>query len=221
MNLDIFKNKKPDFNKLQAYGFDINDTQYTYHTTILDGQFEMYVYVFDDGNVDTKIIDRETNDEYVLHRTKAAAGSFIGLIRDAHTQVLQTIADTCFDADIFKSKCAHELIRYVRQAYGDDLEFLWKKFPDNAIWRRKDTKKWYAVLLTVSKRKLGINSDEIIEIIDLRIKPEELEKLVDNKKYYPGYHMNKKHWYTIILDNSVPAEEICARLDESYSLAVK
>ena len=37
----------------------------------------------------------------------------------------------------------------------------------------------------------------------------------------PGYHMNKKHWYTILLDDSVPLEEICRRIDRSYLLAVK
>ena len=38
--------------------------------------------------------------------------------------------------------------------YCDELEFLWQKFPDNAVWRRKDNKKWYGALLTVSKEKL-------------------------------------------------------------------
>ena len=113
------------------------------------------------------------------------------------------------------------IIEYVRKKYGDELEFLWEKFPDNAIWRRKDNKKWYGALLTVSKRKLGIDSDEIIEIIDLRMKPEDIEKRVDMKKYFPGYHMNKKHWITICLDKTVPYEEICSRIDESYVLAVK
>lgn len=46
---------------------------------------------------------------------------------------------------------SQELIDYVRQTYGDELEFLWKKFDDNAVWRRKDTKKWYAALLTTQK----------------------------------------------------------------------
>ena len=76
-------------------------------------------------------------------------------------------------------------------------------------------------LLTVSKRKLGINSDEVVEIIDLRIKPDEIENLIDNEKYYPGYHMNKKHWFTVILDGCVSIKDICSKIDESYRLAVK
>lgn len=40
-----------------------------------------------------------------------------------------------------------------------------------------------------------------------------------NEQYYPGWHMNKKHWYTIILDGSVSLEQICRKIDESYLLS--
>ena len=33
-----------------------------------------------------------------------------------------------------------------------------------------------------------------------------------------GYHMNKKHWNTVILDNSVPKEVIKDMIDHSYEL---
>ena len=107
------------------------------------------------------------------------------------------------------------------RTYGDELEFLWEKFSGNAVWRRKDNKKWYAAVLSVSKRKLGFDSDEIAEVIDLRIQPEKLEDLIDNKNYFPAYHMNKKHWFTIILDGSVPSDVIFDYLKDSYDLAKK
>ena len=34
----------------------------------------------------------------------------------------------------------------------------------------------------------------------------------------PGYHMNKKHWNTVMLDGSVPDKEICSWIDHSYDL---
>lgn len=58
-----------------------------------------------------------------------------------------------------------------------------------------------------------------MEIVDLRGDPELLKRIVDNKRYFPGWHMNKKHWYTIVLDGSVPLEQICRNLDQSYFLA--
>jgi predicted DNA-binding protein (MmcQ/YjbR family) len=111
------------------------------------------------------------------------------------------------------------VIQYARDSYGDELEFLWQRFSDNAILRRKDTNKWYAALLVLSKRKLGLNPDETIDILDLRMNPEDAEIVLDGCKYFPGYHMNKKHWFTICLDGSVPLEEIYQRIDASYALS--
>ena len=34
----------------------------------------------------------------------------------------------------------------------------------------------------------------------------------------PGYHMNKKHWNTVLLDGSIPESEIFSWIDHSYSL---
>lgn len=73
--------------------------------------------------------------------------------------------------------------------------------------------------MTVSRRKLGIDSDEIVEIIDLREEPGVLEKLIDNMRYYSGWHMNKKHWFTVILDGSIPLNEIYRRIDKSCMFA--
>ena len=61
----------------------------------------------------------------------------------------------------------------------------------------------------------------MIEILDLRIKTEDIESTVDNQRFFMGYHMNKKHWYTLLLDGSIPTDEICRRIDESYLLAKK
>ncbi len=37
----------------------------------------------------------------------------------------------------------------------------------------------------------------------------------------PGYHLNKQHWNTVLLDGSVPAHVVDAMIDESYGLVVK
>jgi len=37
----------------------------------------------------------------------------------------------------------------------------------------------------------------------------------------PGYHMNKKHWNTMILNGSIPEDEVWALIDHSYALVAK
>ena len=68
----------------------------------------------------------------------------------------------------------------------------------------------------MQKKKLGL-----AEVIDLRMQPDKLAALVDGKTYFLGWHMNKKHWYTMLLDGSVPYAKLCQRIDESYQLAQK
>ena len=99
------------------------------------------------------------------------------------------------------------------------MDFLWEKSPKNAVIRRKSSNKWYAVILIISKRKLNLDSDKIIEVINLHNSSEEIEKLIDNKRYFPAYHMNKKYWCTICLDGRIELEEIYKLIDISYELA--
>lgn len=215
----IFRNRKPEFRKLENYGFVKSKTLYKYTKTLTDSGFLMTVTINKSGKVSAKVTEPEVG-EYTLHLTNSA-GSFVGQVRAEYEQTLNEIADSCFEPDVFKSEQTKRLTEYVREKYGRELEFLWDKFEGNAVWRRGDTNKWFAAVLTVSRRKLGLSSDEIVEIIDLRLPPEEMAALVDGKRYFGGWHMNKKHWYTIILDGSVDLKELCRRVDMSYDLAVK
>lgn len=218
MSEDIFRHKKIILAKLEPYGFKKYGNAYIYDTHILNDEFHLQVTVEKNSLPATKLTESATGEEYFLHKTDSV-GAYIGEVRAAVFEVLQDIAARCCEVAIFKAEQSEKLIGYIREKYGDELEFLWKKFPDNAIWRRKDSGKWYGVLLTISRRKLGFDSDEIVEIIDLRSKPEQLEKLIDGERYFLGWHMNKRHWYTIILDGSVPFVELCRLIDESYLLA--
>ena len=216
---EIFKYKEPDFDKLKKFGFIEKEGCYRFEQQILKSQFTLKVEIDTKGKVFAAVIDNDFNEEYVLHLQPYATGSFVGQVRQEYDECLQKIADNCFNTVIFKSPQAKELINYVRQKYGDELEYLWQKFPNNAIWRRQDNKKWYAVILTVNKTKLGLSETEEIEIIDLRADAETLPQIIDNKKYFFGYHMNKKHWITICLDGSVDIEEIKQHLDDSYKIS--
>ncbi|MBQ8444557.1 MAG: MmcQ/YjbR family DNA-binding protein [Clostridia bacterium] len=215
----ILKNKKINYSKLIKYGFIKNDNKYFFSTPILNDQFILSIEICD-SQMKTKIIESATLDEYILHLTDAT-GEFVGKIRSEYKKVLQNISNECFENNIFTNKQTIEIITYITKVYGDELEYLWEKFPNNAIWRRKDSNKWYGALLKVSKRKLKIDSDEIVEIIDLRANEEEIAHLIDNKTIFAGYHMNKKHWVSICLDNIIPTNTIFKLIDNSYNLAKK
>ena len=58
--------------------------------------------------------------------------------------------------------------------------------------------------------------------INLKCNPEEAMVMRDIfESVIPGYHMNKEHWNTVILDGTVPREEIESMIDTSYALVVQ
>ncbi|MCM1306595.1 MAG: MmcQ/YjbR family DNA-binding protein [Bacteroides sp.] len=221
MEFNAFKHKSPNFEKLIAFGFSFENGRYVYSTQILDGQFEMTVEIAEDGEVAATVIDLATDEPYTLHLVAEASGAFVGQVRTEFEDVLSKIADGCFFRDVFKEDVARGVIEYVRKTYGDELEFLWDGLPTGAIWRRKDNRKWYGIMMIISKRKLGLDCDDEVSVIDLRLDLANDAELVDGKRYFAGYHMNKRTWFTICLDGSVPIDEICRYIDKSYELALK
>ncbi len=220
-NEKIFFNKKPNFEKLLEYGFTNTDGAYIFSADVMSGAFCFNIYVSASGITGYEIIDRATDEEYTLAYNENAVGTFIGAVRAECESIVNDIIAKCYEPNIFKTEYAKLVIRYIKEKYGAEAEYLWEKFPNNAIFREEKTGKWYAALLTVEKRKLGIDDDGTVEIIDLKDTPDNITSLVDGKTYLAGYHMNKKHWYTVCLDESVPIEEIYERIDISFGTLKK
>ena len=215
---NFIKDKKINFKKLEEFGFRLIDNSYYYQTSLLKNQFKMSVKINLDNSIFTEIIDTETNEPYILYLIEKRSG-YSKKVYKEYSDILEKIKKKCFEDEIFKADYTKEVINYIKNKYGDELEFLWEKSPKNAVIRRKTNNKWYAVILTISKRKLNLDGDEIIEVINLHNIAEEIEKLIDNKKYFPAYHMNKKYWCTICLDGTVELKEIYELIDISYELA--
>lgn len=215
----FFARRRPVRERLLRYGFTEGAQGYLYVTSVLNGELELTVFVSPDGTVSTRMTDIATGDEYILYKVASSVGSYVGEVRTACGEVLADISRICFEPDVYRGEQTAAVLAYAREKYGDEPEFLWEKLSDSAVLRRKDNQKWYAVFMTLSKRKLGLPSDEIAEIMDLRMDPAQVANTVDNLRYFPGWHMNKKSWYTVVLDGSVPTEELFRRMDESCELA--
>lgn len=213
------KDRRINYKELLEYGFKKENGKYIYKKRIQNGQFEVNVIISNGENY-SQLIDLENETEFVLVDLETSTGKFVGKLRQDYDEIIEDIVTKCTSKEAFKSEQAKEVINYIEEKYGDKLEFLWEKFDNNAIWRNKQNNKWYGILLTVSERKLGIESDKIIEAIDLRYQKEKIEVICDNSKVYPGYHMNKKSWITIKLDYSLETNEIINLIDNSYNLSI-
>ena len=78
------------------------------------------------------------------------------------------------------------------------------------------------VFKVMNKMFVLFTEDEIQLRINLKCDPAEAQILRGmHKSIIPGYHMNKEHWNTVILDGSLPNELIYKLIDDSYDLVVK
>ena len=64
-----------------------------------------------------------------------------------------------------------------------------------------------------------INIERMPFSINLKCDPERaIELREEHEDVLPGYHMNKKHWNTVVLNGSLAAAEVGEMIDHSYSL---
>jgi len=71
-------------------------------------------------------------------------------------------------------------------------------------------------------KMFALTDIDLFKSINLKCDPEEV--LILREKYpsvTPGYHMNKKHWNTIKMEDNVPDDLIKKWIDHSYNLVVK
>lgn len=111
-----------------------------------------------------------------------------------------------------------DLSLYISETYGAQAEYPFLQYPDAAVFRHASNKKWFAVIMSVSGRKLGLGTDKTFDIVNLKCDPVLSGSLRLEKGIYPAYHMNKEKWISVALDGSVQTDKIEWLLDISFEL---
>lgn len=116
-----------------------------------------------------------------------------------------------------------EILTYVKKEYGTTEEHLWASYPDAGVLRHKQQPgekkaKWYGLLMNVKRETLGLKGEGTVDILNVKCSAEMIDLPRMAKGYLPAYHMNKAHWITILLDGTVPLDNIKQLLDESYAM---
>ncbi len=208
-----------NYKKLLDYGFILNDNIYYYEQNILSDKFKVVIEIKDD--LKSKVIDNTTLDEYILVDVDSASGNYVGMVKDEYERLLLDIINTCTKKEIYKSKQLKDVLKYIKKTYKDNPEYLWKNSPSTAAIRNKKNNKWYLVIMVINSSKLGIDKNEEVEVIDIRYQKDLSSAIIDNVNIFPGWHMNKKSWISILLDGTLDNEIVYSLIDNSYDLSEK
>ena len=215
---EIFKSYQFNQEKARAYGFVKNGEVWTYSCQILQGDFVMIVSITVD-NVSFQVFDQETGDLYPQVHMESMRGSFVGNVREACLEILYKIRKACFEVQNFICPQTKRIMTRVQEQYGNQLEYLWEKSPDTAVLRHESNKKWYAVLMKISWDKLEKGREDQVEAVNL--KHDQVADLLSKKGIYPAFHMNKRYWISVALDDTLSDEEVLELMGKSWNLTLK
>ena len=95
-----------------------------------------------------------------------------------------------------------ELIMYCTETYGTAPDHPFEDDFVTTVLRHSDTRKWYGLIIEVSRRKFGFESDETIDIVNMKLPVEMFGSFGEEDGVHPAYHMNKLHWVSVLLPDA-------------------
>ena len=214
---EIFKKRELDTKKLLEYGFIKNNDYLEYKKLILNNTFEIEITV-KENKINGKVIDKEFDDEYLNYRLENQTGEFVNTIRDEFVHTLEDIKENCTINKLFVNDQSNRLANLILKKYSDSPEFLFND-DTTGVFRNKNNKKWYGIILNVDYKKF-YKKDGKVDIINIKLNPNKIDNLINEKGFFRAFHMNKKSWVSIILDDTVKDEKIMKLIDESYNYTV-
>ena len=108
-----------------------------------------------------------------------------------------------------------QFLEHCLNTYGTSPDYPFDKDFETAVLRHTNNRKWYAIVMKVSRRKFGIDSDEVIDVVNLKLPTEMFGSFGAADGVYPAYHMNKLHWISVLLPDA-PEDIIQFLLNVSY-----
>jgi len=93
-------------------------------------------------------------------------------------------------------------LKHCLDTYGTAADYPFDGDFETAVLRHEDSRKWYAIVMRVSRRKFGLDSDAVIDVVNLKLPLEMFGSFGAADGVYPAYHMNKMHWISVLLPDA-------------------
>lgn len=214
---ETFKKYKINSDKLLSYGFNKVDNVFFYSILIHNNEFRLDLK-YENNQLSGKLIDCDFDDEFTQINIDSISGNFIGELKEECIKILLDIRENCCVKEIFIFPQTNRITKLIKNKYNVDPEFLWEKFPGCGVFRNQKTNKWFGLIMNINKKKLNKEFDQEIEILNLNL-GDETDQYIDNKSIFGSYHMNKKHWVSVILDDLLNDEIIMNLIEISFKMS--
>ncbi len=219
-----FLRRTADFSRLEPFGFVRAADGWHYCEPFLDSAFSAKIRIDPDGAVFGTVIDNDLGEEFLPIRTEREVGAYVGAVREGYAAVLKRIADACFVPEAFLFPQTNRIAKALFARYGERPDHPFLKLPSAAVFRFPETRKWYGLVMTLPRATVTGEPAEdspTVEVLNCKIDPVREPELLRQNGIFPGYHMKRPDWISIVLDGSVPDELVLDLLAASRVFAMR
>lgn len=215
----IFSSAKPLKEKFADFGFKKREGSYVCKKTIAGGDFYATLAICGE-TLTAQVYDSATDELYAPFDMRGARGSFVAAVREEVQKVVDDFYEHCFESEDIHKK----YVDFIERQFKCKADFPWaqeegaaKRYSDAAVFRCPN-QKWFALVMEISYKNLGLPNDKKVFSVNLKADPERVADLVDNKTIFPAYHMNKKHWITVLLTSATDFDLLRSLTERSRAL---
>ena len=226
---EIFRRKRPDFDRLAAFGFVRDGDECRYAETFMDGAFRAEICVTLGGEVSGRVVETDTGEDFLPLRAAEHHGAFVGEVRERYRVILEKVAAACCIDQPFLHAQANRICALIARRHGEGPDFPFSgRHSAAAVFRHPDNRKWYGIIMSIPCGKLppkppgcgpsgleALPPDAEIGVMNLKANPADIATLTREPGIFPCYHMNRKHWVSLALEDILPDERVLRLVEDS------
>ena len=215
----IFRSAKIKKESLETAGFKTTDgNTFSMNQTVSKGAFNADITLsLSEQTLTVHLFDSATSEKYALFDMPNSHGAFVASLREEVQQLIDEIKSKCFETSDLKD----DYIAWIKTQFGAEPDYPW---PDDAPYSfvfRCPNEKWFALVMRIKYRQLGLTSDEEVWVVNMKACQDKIPNLIDKKSIFPAWHMNKKHWITVLLTAATDFNKLCELTQKSWELVTK
>ena len=214
----IFRSAKIKKDSLEVAGFVTTDgVVYIMSKTVSGGTFRADITLsLTDQTLTVHLFDSATGEKYALFDMPSSHGAFVASLRVEVQKIIDEIRAKCFESKDLKD----DYVAWIKNQFGAEPDYPWPDTPDYCVFRCPN-EKWFALVMRIKYRQFGITGDEEVWVVNMKAEQDTIPTIIDRKSIFPAWHMNKKHWITVLLTAVTDFEKLCELTQKSYELVYK
>ena len=214
----IFRSAKIKKESLETAGFTTTDgNTFSMNQTVSNGAFNADITLsLSEQTLIVHLFDSATSEKYALFDMPNTHGAFVASLREEVQQLIDEIKSKCFETSDLKD----DYIAWIKTQFGAEPDYPWPDTPDYCVFRCPN-EKWFALVMRIKYRQLGLTGDEEVWVVNMKASQDQIPNLIDKKSIFPAWHMNKKHWITVLLTAATDFEKLCELTQKSWELVTK